>query len=52
MLLNLYKKNPANEEPIILTKAVETGRPLKEKLKRVNTYLKEDPINAPKMSAR
>ena len=52
MLLNLYKKNPANEEPIILTKAVEIGRPLYEKLKNVNIYLKDEPIIAPKMSAK
>ena len=52
MLLNLYKKNPANEEPITLTKAVEIGRPLKEKLKSVNIYLKDEPIIAPKMSAK
>tara|TARA_B100001093_G_scaffold124593_1_gene117221 strand:+ start:363 stop:683 length:321 start_codon:yes stop_codon:yes gene_type:complete len=52
LLLNLYKKNPAKEEPIILTKAVEMGKPFTEKLKRVNTYLKVDPITAPIISAR
>tara|TARA_A100001011_G_C13832132_1_gene643379 strand:+ start:395 stop:547 length:153 start_codon:yes stop_codon:yes gene_type:complete len=50
--LNLYKKKPAKEEPIILTKAVEIGRPLNEKLKSVNKYLKDEPIVAPKMSAK
>ena len=52
MLLNLYKKNPANEEPITLTKAVEIGSPLTEKLKSVKAYLKLDPNNAPMISAR
>ena len=52
VLLNLYKKNPANEEPITLTKAVEMGRPLTEKLKSVNAYLRVDPITAPMTSAR
>ena len=52
MLLNLYKKNPANEEPITLTKAVEMGRPLIEKLKSVNVYLMLDPITAPIISAK
>ena len=52
MLLNLYKKNPANEEPIILTKAVEIGRPLIEKLKSVNMYLKDEPTIAPKVRAK
>ena len=52
VLLNLYKKNPANEEPIILTKAVEIGRPLNEKLNSVNIYLNDEPIIAPKMSAK
>tara|TARA_B100001057_G_scaffold420594_1_gene441034 strand:+ start:65 stop:241 length:177 start_codon:yes stop_codon:yes gene_type:complete len=52
VLLNLYKKKPANEEPITLTKAVEMGSPLTEKLKIVNTYLRVDPITAPVMSAR
>ena len=52
MLLNLYKKNPANEEPITLTKAVEIGKPLTEKLKIVNTYLSDDPIIAPVISAK
>jgi hypothetical protein len=48
----LYKKKPAKEEPIILTKAVEMGIPLNEKLKSVNMYLKDEPIVAPKMSAK
>ena len=52
VLLNLYKKNPANEEPITLTKAVEMGRPITEKLKSVNAYLRVDPITAPMISAR
>ena len=52
VLLNLYKKKPANEEPIMLTKAVEMGRPLNEKLKSVNVYLRDEPIIAPKMSAK
>ena len=52
MLLNLYKKKPAKEEPIILTKAVEMGIPLIEKLKSVNIYLKDEPIIAPKISAK
>tara|TARA_B100001093_G_scaffold240828_1_gene230585 strand:+ start:327 stop:518 length:192 start_codon:yes stop_codon:yes gene_type:complete len=51
-LLNLYKKNPANEEPITLTNAVEMGIPLTEKFNSVNTYLKVDPITAPMISAR
>ena len=50
-LLNLYKKKPAKEEPIILTKAVEIGSPTKEKLKSVNKYLKLEPITAPITSA-
>ena len=50
MLLNLYKKNPAKEEPIILTRAVEIGRPPIEILEIVNIYLKDDPITAPIMS--
>ena len=28
------------------------GKPLNEKLKSVNMYLKEEPIKAPKMSAK
>jgi hypothetical protein len=48
----LYKKKPAKEEPIILTKAVEMGIPLNEKLKSVNMYLKDEPIIAPKVSAK
>ncbi len=32
VLLNLYKKNPAKEDPITLTKAVEIGKPFIEKL--------------------
>ena len=52
VLLNLYKKNPANEDPTTLTKAVEMGRPLTEKLKRYITYLKVDPKKAPVISAR
>ena len=52
VLLNLYRKNPANEDPTTLTKAVEMGSPLIEKLKRYITYLKVDPITAPVISAR
>jgi hypothetical protein len=52
VLLNLYKKKPANEEPITFTKAVEMGKPLTEKLKSVNAYLKVDPSTAPVISAR
>ena len=52
VLLNLYKKKPAKDEPNILTKAVEMGKPLIEKLKSVNRYLKDEPIIAPKMSAK
>jgi hypothetical protein len=52
VLLNLYKKNPANEEPITLTNAVEMGRPLTVKLKSINIYLNVDPAIAPIISAR
>ena len=52
MLLNLCKKKPAKEEPIILTKAVDIGIPLNVKFKSVNTYLKDEPIIAPKISAK
>ena len=48
----MYKKKPAKEDPMILTKAVEIGIPLNEKLKSVNMYLKDEPIVAPKMSAK
>ena len=37
---------------MILTNAVEIGIPLIEKLKSVNMYLKDEPIIAPKMSAK
>ena len=37
---------------MILTKAVEMGKPLNEKLKSVKVYLKDEPMIAPKMSAR
>ena len=42
----------AFERSLILTKAVEIGIPLNEKLKSVNMYLKDEPIVAPKMSAK
>ena len=52
VLLNLYKKNPAKEEPITLTKAVVSGSPLIVKFKIVNTYLIDEPSTAPIISAR
>ncbi len=51
VLLNLPKNNPASEEPIMFTNAVDIGRPRKVMLEIVNKYLRLEPITAPVKSA-
>ena len=51
MLLNLYKNNPAKEEPRILTNIVEMGNPYIDILEIVIKYLKLDPVVAPTIRA-
>tara|TARA_B100000575_G_C22741251_1_gene443270 strand:- start:219 stop:365 length:147 start_codon:yes stop_codon:yes gene_type:complete len=47
----LFKKYPARDDPMILTITVEIGKPLIDKLKSENKYLRLEPIIAPVISA-